>query len=148
MLRAQAMSQPAFSPLTDQLLATTGASRITIRVRDGRGDYPIVAEAVAPGVPSLLGGEGVGDLRAAATFQYLERERCLLVQEDLEHADPAPPAALIHAYGARAQMLAPVLDGDEIVAIVSVHQSGGPRAWTPEDVRAIEDAAAEVARRL
>ena len=142
------MSQPAFNPLTAKLLAATGASRVTIRVKDGRGGDPIVAEAVAPGVRSLLGGEGVGDLRSAATFQYLARERCVLVQDDLENADPAPPAALIQAYGARAQMLAPVLDGEEVVAIVSVHQSGGPRAWSPEDVRAIEDAAAEVARRL
>jgi GAF domain-containing protein len=90
----------------------------------------------------------VGDLRAAKTFQWLDRERRVLVQDELERADPAPPAELIQAYGAKAQILAPVLEGERLAGIVSVHQSGGPRAWTDADVQAIEQAAQDVLREL
>jgi len=148
MLMRPAMSETSLSAIADRLLATTGASRTTIRLDRPDAIFPIVAESVAPGVPSLLGGVGVGDLRAARTFQWLDRERRVLVQDDLEHADPAPPAELIQAYGARAQMLAPVLEGERLAGIVSVHQSGGPRAWSDADVQAIEEAAQDVVREL
>jgi GAF domain-containing protein len=142
------MSESSLSAIADRLLATTGASRTTIRLDRPDAVFPIVAESVAPGVPSLLGGRGVGDLRAAKTFQWLDRERRVLVQDELERADPAPPAELIQAYGAKAQMLAPVLEGERLAGIVSVHQSGGPRAWTDADVQAIEQAAQDVLREL
>ncbi|HKE81921.1 MAG TPA: GAF domain-containing protein [Solirubrobacteraceae bacterium] len=142
------MSESSLIAIADRLLATTGASRTTIRLDRPDAVFPIVAESVAPGVPSLLGGRGVGDLRAAKTFQWLDRERRVLVQDELERADPAPPAELIQAYGAKAQMLAPVLEGERLAGIVSVHQSGGPRAWTDADVQAIEQAAQDVLREL
>ena len=144
MLLCPAMSETSLSAITDRLLAATGASRTTIRLDRPDAVFPIVAESCAPGVPSLLGGAGVGDLRAAKTFQWLDREHRILVQDDLEHADPAPPAELIQAYGAKAQMLAPVLEGERLTGIVSVHQSGGPRAWSDADVQAIEEAARDV----
>lgn len=144
MLLRPLMSEASLSVIADRLLAATGASRITVRLDRPDAIFPIVAESCSDGVPSLLGGAGVGDLRAAKTFQWLDRERRVLVQDDLEHADPAPPAALIQGYGARAQMLAPVLDGERLAGIVSVHQSGGPRAWSHADVQAIEQAARDV----
>jgi GAF domain-containing protein len=134
------MSADKLSEITQGLLAATGASRTTVRL-EGDGSFPIVAEAVAPGIPSLS-GTVVPNMTAAGTFKFLEQERSILVQRDLEDADPAPPPALIQAYGARAQMLAPILDGERLVGIVSVHQSGGPRDWTVEDVHALELAAA------
>jgi GAF domain-containing protein len=140
--RSHAMSEDTLREITQRLLAATGASRTTVRL-EGDGSFPIVAEAVAHGVPSLR-GTVVPNMTAAGTFKFLERERVILVQRDLEDADPAPPPALIQAYGARAQMLAPILDGERLIGIVSVHQSGGPRDWTVADVDALELAAADV----
>jgi GAF domain-containing protein len=129
------------------LRRTTGASRTTIRLEDAGGDFPVIAEDRGDGVASLLTGS-VGDVRAAATFQWVARERRPLVQDDLHRADPAPPASLIEAYGAQAQMLAPVLDGERLLGVVSVHEATGPRAWTPDEVAAAEDAARRVARHV
>jgi GAF domain-containing protein len=120
----------------ERLLAETGASRVTLRLEDADGRFPVVAEACGAGVPSLR-AETVIDLRAAPTFIALERDREILVQEDLERADPAPPAALVQRYGARAQMLAPLVDGGRLVGIVSVHESTGPRRWSSHDVAAL-----------
>ena len=127
-----------------RLLAATAASRVTLRLEDAGGGFPVVAEACAAGVPSLRAETGI-DLRAAATFIALERDREILLQEDLEHADPAPPAALIEKYGARAQMLAPVVADGRLLGIVSVHESAGPRPWRPQDIEALISATAAIA---
>jgi GAF domain-containing protein len=141
------MGDDELEQIAADLRRATGASRTTIRLEDAGGDFPVVAEDRGAGVSSLLTGS-VGDVRAAATFQWVAREHRPLIQDDLRHADPAPPATLIEAYGAQAQMLAPVLDGDRLLGVVSVHESSGPRAWTAEEVAAIEDAASRVARHV
>jgi GAF domain-containing protein len=127
-----------------RLLAATAASRVTLRLEDDGGGFPVVAEACAEGVLSLRAQTGI-DLRGAATFIALERDRRVLVQEDLERADPAPPPALINQYGARAQMLAPLSGGGRLRGIVSVHESAGPRRWRPQDVDALIAATGAIA---
>ena len=142
------MARVAVEEAIRELRATTGAGRTTLRLEAPGGDFPIVAEDVAHGVRTLRGG-AVGDLRSAATFQALDRDRRPLVQPDLLVADPAPPHALIQAYGARAQMLAPLSAPDgRLVGIVSVHETSGPRAWTEDDVAALVAAAERIAALL
>ena len=68
--------------------------------------YPVVGEARGEGINTLVGSEI--DIRSAATFHALDRDRELLVQDDLEPGDSPPPAELIELYGARTQMLAPL----------------------------------------
>jgi GAF domain-containing protein len=136
-----------FQETADRLLEQTGASRTTIRLDRPEGFFPVVAEALAPGIRSIAGDTSI-DLAASATFQSLEREQGLLIQSDLLAADPAPPAELIELYGARAQMLAPVVRDGRLAGIVSVHYAPGPRTWTPAEVSAIEDAAREVLTQL
>jgi len=133
-----------FQALIEELLARTGASRTTLRVDDEPGKvFPVKAEARAPGVSSIAGDETI-PIRASATFQWVDRERRILVQDDLLAADPAPARALIDRYGARAQILAPVEREEELVGLVSVHYAPGPRTWTKEEVAALE----EIVRRI
>src|SRR5687768_5780017 len=97
----------------ERLLAATGALRTTLRLDRPDAVFPVVAEALAPGAASIAGETQI-DLRRAATFEYLDRHRTLLVQDDLAAADPAPPQRLVELYGARSQMLAPVVRGGEL----------------------------------
>ena len=132
-----------FQRTVETLLQQTGASRTTLRLDQPDGFFPVAAEALAPGIRSIAGDSSI-DLGASATFQSLERKRKLLIQSDLLAADPAPPAELIELYGARAQMLAPVVRDGALAGIVSVHYSPGPRAWTDDDVAALEQAVEQV----
>jgi maleate isomerase len=136
-----------FQATVEQLLERTRASRTTLRLDRPGGFFPVVAEAVAPGIHSIAADTTI-DLRASATFRFLEEERRLLIQPDLLAAKPAPPAELIEVYGARAQMLAPVVSEDRLVGIVSVHYSDGPRTWAEEDVSALEEAVEQVEQAL
>jgi maleate isomerase len=130
-----------------ELLHATGASRVTLRV-DTRGEgFPVRAEALAPGVRSIRDATEI-DLRRAKTFQFLERERRLLVQSDCLVAEPVVPPELIELYGVRAQMLAPLVRDGRLVGIVSVNHAGTPREWTDEEVAALEATAARVLENL
>ena len=126
-----------------ELLAATGASRVTVRADRPDAVYPVVAEALAPGVRSIAGPSTI-DLRAAPTFRHLEETLGTLLQEDLLATDTPPPPELIAQYGARAQMLAAVPVGGHMAAFVSVHHGPEPRAWSTEDVAALEGAARRV----
>jgi maleate isomerase len=129
------------------LLEETSASRTTLRL-DTPGDvFPVVAEACAPGVRSIRDATEI-DLRKAATFQHLERERRLLVQRDCLSDEPLAPPELIDLYGVRAQMLAPLVLDDRLVGIISVHYASSPREWRPEEVSALEQTAADVVASL
>lgn len=130
--------------VVERLHEAVGASRTTLRVDVPGGVYPVVAEQLAPGVPSIRAETGI-DLRAAPTFQFLERELRTLVQNDLSTHPLAPPPQLARAYGVRAQMLAPVVREGRMVAFLSTHYIPSARRWSPRDVALIEEAAREVA---
>ena len=125
----------------------TGASRTTLRL-DTPGDvFPVVAEGLAPGVRSIKGETGI-DLRAAVTFQYLERERRNLIQSDCAAGDYPAPAELLDFYGVKAQMLAPLVRDDRLIGIISVHYAPSTREWSEEEVAALDDAARRVSSEL
>src|SRR5262245_3919905 len=80
----------AIGPILEELLATTGASRVTLR-QDVPGGYafPVTHEALAPGVASLR-DERTIDLRTQPVVLELRQGR-QVVQDDSRAAfdDPA-----------------------------------------------------------
>jgi GAF domain-containing protein len=78
-------------------------------------------------------------------FRYLERTLRPLVQEDILASDTAPLPEFVERYGARAQILAPVVREGRSIRFVSVHQAQESRRWSDEEIAAIESAARRVA---
>ena len=132
-----------FQLLVEELRRVTAASRVTLRLNDGHGGFPVVAEALSPGIRSIAGETAI-DLRSAPTFQYLERELRPLIQEDIMASAVAPPPELVERYGARAQILVPVVRDGRMVGFVSVHESRGPRRWSHQEIAAAESVASRV----
>ena len=135
--------------VVERLLARTKASRVTLR-QDLPGDYafPVTYEALAPGAASLL-EERTVDLRRQPVVAELARGR-QVVQDDCATAyDDEAFHRMRRTYGGlAAQIVTPVLRNEQLVAIVSVHQLGVPRAWTSEEVAAATLAAEEVEKLL
>ena len=133
-----------FKDILEELLAKTKASRTTLRL-----DVPerrfhvngVVAEALAPGVKSIAGETSLQQ-RKSQTASYMENTRTMLVQNDCENADPQPPKELMQIYGTKAQMVAPVVRGGDMVGWVSVHYNVSTRKWSSEDKAALEAAVA------
>jgi GAF domain-containing protein len=131
------------------LLEETGASRVTLR-EDVPGDYafPVTHEALADGVQSLR-EERTVDLREQPVVLELQKGR-QVVQDDCRAAydDPAFHEMLDAYGGLAAQIVTPIFDEDRLTAVISVHQLGQPRAWSPEDAAAATTAAKRVGELL
>ncbi len=129
-----------------ELLATTGASRVTLR-QEVPGDYafPVTHEACVPGAPSLV-EERTVDLKAQPVVLEL-RKGHQVVQDDCRAAfdDPAFHRMLEAYGGLAAQIVTPIFEAGRLVAIVSLHQLGTPRHWTEDEVAAAAQAADRVA---
>jgi GAF domain-containing protein len=129
--------------IADRLRLATSASRTTIRAVDASGQPALVAESLAEHVPSMRDGPKPAIVEAP-TYIELTRTRAILVQHDCRTEGPRPPASLIDHYRVYAQMLAPVFDGDDMIATISVHQQDVPRHWTEAEAAALRTAADEV----
>jgi GAF domain-containing protein len=130
--------------LIEKLRAQTGASRTTVRGRAGDDPVALLAESLAPGVESMADGQQPTAILAAPTYVVLSSLQKIIVQNDCRTEAPQPPRSLIERYRVYAQMLAPVLSGDEMIAAISVHQQDATRQWTKADVAALEEATAAV----
>jgi GAF domain-containing protein len=136
----------SLTAVLEELLVATGASRVTLR-RDVPGDvaFPVVEEALAPGVPSLRDERSV-HLPTQPVVLEVQAGR-QVVQDDCASAydDPAFQRMLETYGGLAAQIVTPIEVRDRLEAILSVHQVGSPRQWTAEEVAAASDAAARLA---
>ena len=137
------MDSLTLQSIADRLRIATAASRTTIRVADADGNPALRAESLAEGVASMHDGPQPA-IRAAPTYTELEATRTILVQHDCRIQGPRPPASLIERYRVYAQMLAPVFDGDDMIATISVHQQDTPRRWTEAEISALRAATVEV----
>ncbi|HEX4804309.1 MAG TPA: GAF domain-containing protein [Conexibacter sp.] len=135
----------ALDRLVADLLAATGAGRVTLRLDvPGPAFFPVVAEACADGVAPVAGDASI-DLRGAPTFTTVVEGLRTIVQDDVTTAEPPTPPEVIARYGVRAQMLAPVVRDGRCVGTLSVHETRAPRAWTAADRAALARTAAAAA---
>jgi GAF domain-containing protein len=123
------------------LLATTGASRVTLRQNlPGEYTFPVTHEALAAGVGSLR-DEHTVDLRTQPVALEVAAGR-QVVQDDSASAydDPAYERMREVYGGLAAQIVTPVVR-DGVAGIVSVHQLGEPRRWTEHEIAECRGAA-------
>ena len=128
-----------------ELLDTTGASRVTLR-RDvpGARPFPVVEEALAPGVGSLR-DEGTVHLLSQPVVVEVQRGRQVVHDDCAAAYDDPAFQRMLEAYGGlAAQIVTPVVCDGKVEAILSLHQLGAPRSWTDEEVAASSRAAERV----
>jgi maleate isomerase len=142
-------SDPVLARL-DAVMATlrqaTRSCRTTLRAdipaRNCHCDR-VVAEALAPGIPSLRPNTSLNQ-RALKTVQHIDETREVLVQPDTMNAAVQPPAALISVYSVKAQMLLPLLEGAALQGWISVHDATSTRDWTLDEITALKEAGRNV----
>jgi GAF domain-containing protein len=135
--------------ILSDLLASTGASRVTLRENvPGEYAFPVTHEALAPGVGSLR-EERTVDLRTQPVALEVAAGR-QVVQDDCATAydDPAFHRMREIYGGLAAQIVTPVVLDGTVEGIVSLHQLGEPRRWTAEEVETCRAAAARVGEHL
>jgi GAF domain-containing protein len=135
--------------MTADLQRRVNCNRCTLRL-DVPGDYafPVVCEALSPGVASLRSFTTLPQLEGP-TFRRIRRERGLVIQNDCRAAaegdDPefAEPyfRTLMELYGGMAAFIAvPVWNGAELEGVISLHALGDPSIWSASEIDAAERA--------
>jgi len=117
--------------VADELRDTLDVTRVAIRAVEQDGSSELIAEALAAGQPSVSTVTAV-QTDPNSTYQWLLRERTLLVQDRVIGAVPTPPEVLHTVLGIRSQMLGPVVVDDHVAAVISVHHAQ-ERDWTTTD---------------
>jgi len=149
-LSAEEMAGRAEQVLAN-LLTATGADRCTLRIDDPARGWTVqlpCAEVLIGGAKSLRQENSV-DQRAATTVKWLEANRRILVQPNLADTDAPAPAALIQAYGVRAQMLGPLFREDgHLQGWISAHYLKLPGGLGSAKVAAMQEAIAAIRRLL
>ncbi len=133
------------------LAKATGADRCTVRFDDPERGWTVqlpCAEVIVGNAKSLK-QEGSVNQRAATTVKWLEANRRILVQPDLANTDTPAPAALVQAYGVRAQMLSPLFCEDGYLqGWISVHYLNRPDSLGKAEVTALQEATVAISRLL
>jgi len=129
----------------EELLTTTGASRVTLR-RDlaGPSAFPVVEEALADGVGSLRDERSV-HLPTQPVVRELRRGRQVVQHDCVTAFDEPAFQAMLETYGGlRAQIVIPIEVEGRLEAILSLHQLGQPRRWTAGEIGAATTAAERI----
>ena len=140
---------PVLQDIVDRLCIATKASRTTIRLDCKFLNLQLEAVAAESRNESALSlkGEWTAGARNSAAVKWLVQNRRTFVMEDCLNPwapDVAPEDYVIQRYGIRSEMLRAVFKGNDLIGVVSVHYTAGPRSWDDADLRAIEKACDEV----
>jgi GAF domain-containing protein len=131
--------------ILSDLLAATGASRVTLRrALPGERAFPVTNEALAPGVGSLR-DEHTIDLRTQPVALEVAAGRQVVQDDSATAYDDSAFHRMREVYGGlAAQIVTPVARDGEVIGIVSLHQLGTPRRWTAAEIAACSDVAARL----
>jgi GAF domain-containing protein len=131
--------------VVDELLAVTGASRVTLREPRSDAFFPVVRESLAEGVSSIRDVEAPNMPGQPVVLEIVEGRQ--VVQDDCLSAFDDPDfQEMLELYGGmRAQIVTPVLVDGAVKGIISVHQLGSRREWSDRDIQACNEAASRLA---
>jgi GAF domain-containing protein len=138
----------AIDGILGELLAATGASRVTLR-QDVPGDvFPVTNEVLADGAPSIKGLATPDMARQPVVLEVQQGRQ--VVQDDCPAASAEPHfREMLELYGGlRAQIVTPVARDGRVAAIVSLHQLGRTRRWRETEVEAARETARKVGELL
>ncbi len=139
----------AFRDIADRLRADTRASRTTIRFdcnRLGLELETVAVESRSEGVRALE-GQVTPKARYSPAVNWLRENRRTFVMEDCLNPwapEVAPDDYVTELYGIRSEMVAAVFRDEDLIGLVSVHYTDGPRTWRNDEVALIERACDEV----
>jgi GAF domain-containing protein len=130
------------------LLASTGASRATLR-EDRSGDvFPVTHEALADDAAPIT-GVATPDMARQPVVLQVQQGRQVVQDDCLASSEEPHFRAMLELYGGlRAQIVTPVMRGGRVAAIVSLHQLGRTRQWTEEEVARARETAERVGELL
>jgi GAF domain-containing protein len=132
-------------PILEGLLALTGASRVTLRAGEG---FPVVEEVLAPGAGSIRNERTIDLSQQPVALEVTVGNQVVHDDSASTYDDPEYHRMREVYGGLAAQIVTPVVVGDRVAGILSLHQLGEARHWRPDEVQACRRVAAQLAKDL
>lgn len=138
---AQEVRAAAVQAMLDRLRMTLRVQRCTYR-QDVMASYafPVTYESRQDDVRRLLGDFTIVQT-GQPVIEKLLKGKAQVVQEDCRVASSEPlfHVMLRHYGDMRAQIVTPLIRGDKLEGVLSVHELRAPRAWTHEEMKLASD---------
>jgi GAF domain-containing protein len=133
----------ALDAIVEQLRASVGVDRCTLRLEVPDEFFPVVHESLTGRAGTLIGDRGVS-LQGQPVVEAILSGARQVVQTDCPSAseDPAFRRMLEHYGGLGAQIVTPVRAQDgRLLGIISLHHLGGAREWSQAELGLARDGA-------
>src|SRR6516165_3039586 len=122
--------------LLHDLLASTGASRVTLREDRPDDVFPVTHETLADGAAPIK-GVATPDMARQPVVLEVQQGRQVVQADCLAASDEPHFREMLELYGGlRAQIVTPIVRERRVKAIVSLHQLGRTRDWSEEEIDA------------
>lgn len=142
----QRIRDAALDAIVAALRESFTVQRCTLRLEDERELFPVRHESCVLPASSLIGDHRVA-LKGQPVVEALLGGAAQVIQSDARAASEDPRfLRMLELYGGLgAQIVTAVRREDRLVGIISLHQLGGPRAWSAEEAELAQAAAGLVA---
>ncbi len=123
-----------FATVTQEVRETLAANRVVVYLFDGSGSGTIVAESVEAGYPVALNAE-ITD--PCFMERYIDKYRKGRVQatEDIYKAGLTDcHLRQLEPFQVKANLVVPILVGEELLGLLVTHQCSGTRVWEEYDI--------------
>lgn len=124
-----------------QILQT---DRVTIFALDPNGDGTFVAESVAPGYPKLLWSSLVEPCFKEGYQEQYRQGRVRAIDNIYKVGLNDCHIGLLERFAVKANIVAPILQKDELFGLLCAHQCARPREWNPSEIELFRQFALQV----
>lgn len=124
-----------------QILQT---DRVTIFALDPDGDGTFVAESVAPGYPKLLWSSLVEPCFKEGYQEQYRQGRVRAIDNIYKVGLNDCHIGLLERFAIKANIVAPILQNDELFGLLCANQCARPRDWNPSEIELFRQLALQV----
>lgn len=129
-----------YQSIVEDVLLATGASRALLQLMEPGGTLRFAAEAVTHGARQIRNDDKPHEVPGPAALQQLNQAMDIVAHDDVAQASPPVATAVMERYGARAQLMAPLMRSGRLAGVLTVHHVPGTRKWQPHDLETMRKA--------
>ena len=120
------------------------ADRVLILQLRSDSTYTVLQEAVAPGLPVVL-GQNIAEPSLGKTYLEQYRQGRISATTDIEQAEFQPSyVKWLQQFGVRANLVVPVFCENQLWGLLIAHQCDRPREWTQWEIELLRQLADQI----
>ena len=142
-IRGVLTEQEVFRTAVDEIRAVFRADRVAIYRLDSDIDGTIIEESVSPGFPKML-WTVLEDPCLADYLDYYKQGRIRAIHDIHNSGLDDCHIGLLDRFGIKANLVAPILKGDDLFGMIIVNQCSKPRTWLSHEIELLSQLTGQI----